>query len=274
MAEDPVRSWDEEQGELMRSLLAAAREDQPQRVAIERTLTVLGVGTALTTASAIGSAAGLASSAAAPGLSAAASASSAQSALGTTLLMVVKWLGAGVVVGLLTTSVAYVATPPNVSVSQAPSQKPALAKPTTPHRGAPAVRAAPVSAPEVAEAPVAARSPASPSAEPSAAAAPAVSGVPTELDRDAQLAAELSMLDSARQALARGNASSAVRLLNDYDARFAHPTLLPEALYLRLEALTMQGDQPEIQAVARRLLRSSPGGPHAARARGVFGLDK
>ena len=101
-----------------------------------------------------------------------------------------------------------------------------------------------------------------------------MSGVPAEVDPDAQLAAETALLDRARQALASGNASSAVRTLNDYDARFAHPNLLPEALYLRLEALTLQGDAAGTQAVARRLLSTFPGGPHAARARAVLGLDK
>ncbi|HET7543034.1 MAG TPA: hypothetical protein VFK05_24340 [Polyangiaceae bacterium] len=275
MAEDPVRFWDEDQGEVMRSLLSAAREEQPTQAAIERTLTVVGVGTALAAVAASGSAAGVASGAGVHGLAAAASLSSAKGALGTSVLVVVKWLGAGVVMGLLATSAVYVGTQPNAPAVHTESSKLELAKPATPQRTIHAARTpSPASAPEVAEAPAAAKPPAPSNAALSAAAAPPVSGVPAEVIRDAQLAAEVSVLDRARQALALGDASGAVRSLNDYDARFTHPNLLPEALYLRLEALTLQGDQPGSKAVARRLLRSFPEGPHAARARAVLGLDK
>jgi hypothetical protein len=274
MAEDPVRFLDEDKSELMRSLLSAAREEQPMHAAVARTLTVLGVGTALATVATSSAAAGVASGAGAQGLAAAASVSSANGVLGTSLLVVVKWLGAGVVMGLVATSAVYVVTQPNLPASEPPSPKIALGKPVSPERTARADHATSVSAPEVTEEPAAAKSPAPSNAALSATAAPSVSGVPAEVDPDAQLAAETALLDRARQALASGNASSAVRTLNDYDARFAHPNLLPEALYLRLEALTLQGDQPETQATARRLLRAFPGGPHAARARAVLGLDK
>ncbi len=274
MADDPVRFCDEQQSELMRSLLSAAREEQPKHAAIARTLTAVGVGTALLTVAANGAAAGVAGTAGAQGLAAVATVSSAKGALGTTLLVVVKWLGAGMVMGLVATSAVYVATQPNVPASPPPSPKVALAKPVPPDRGARAVNAVAERAPEVTEAPPAAKSPAPSNAALSAAAAPSVSGVSAELDPDAQLAAETALLDRARQALARGNASSAIHSLTDYEARFSHPNLLPEALYLRLEASALQGDQPGAQAAAQRLLRSFPGGPHAARARAVLGLDK
>ena len=94
------------------------------------------------------------------------------------------------------------------------------------------------------------------------------------MDPAAQLAAELALLDDARQALAASSATRALRSLNDYDLRFEHPNLAPEALYLRLEALTLQGDKAGTEAVARRLLGSYPRGPHAARARSVLGIDR
>jgi len=271
MAEDPVRFWDEDKGELMRSLLSAAREEQPKHTAIEHTLAVVGVGTVLATAAASSSAASVAGTVGAQGLAAVAS---AKGALGTTLLVVVKWLGAGVIIGLVATSAAYVASQPNAPAAQPSKPKVALAKQATPEKPALAVpsTAAP-SAREVTEVPTA-KFPAPSNAALSATAAPAMGGVPAEVAQDAQLAAEVSVLDRARQALAQGNAAGAVVSLNEYDARFAHPNLLPEALYLRLEALTLQGDQPGTQAVARRLLRSFPGGPHTARARAVLGLDK
>jgi len=274
MTEDPARLWDEEQSEMMRSLLSAAREEQPEHAAIRRTLTVVGVGTALASVAASSSAASVAAGAGPQGVAVAASVSSAKGALGSTLLVVVKWLGAGAVMGLVATSAVAVVTQPNAPAPQAPRAKIASAKPSTPEKTASESRATPAIAPEVIELPAAAKSPAPSSAAPSVATAPPALAVPSAPDSDAQLAAELSLLDRARQALAAGNASSAVRSLNDFDSRFAHPNLLPEALYLRLEALTQQGDRPGTEAVARRLLRASPEGPHAARARAVLGLDK
>jgi TolA-binding protein len=88
------------------------------------------------------------------------------------------------------------------------------------------------------------------------------------------LAAEVAALDSARQALGAGNASRTLELLNGYEARFPDAGMLPEALYLRLEAFTLEGDQSNAEAIARRILRVYPSSPHAARARAVLGASK
>ena len=78
MAEDPVRLLEDEGSELMHSLLSAVREEQPKHAAMQRTLTVLGVGTALT-AVASGSSA-LSAGSAAGGFSGAVSLGSAKGA--------------------------------------------------------------------------------------------------------------------------------------------------------------------------------------------------
>ncbi len=86
------------------------------------------------------------------------------------------------------------------------------------------------------------------------------------------LAAEVAALDSARQALAGGDAARTLELLSAYEAHFSEPRMMPEALYLRLEALTVLGDKAGMEAVARRMLRLYPASPHSARARAVLGL--
>ena len=290
MAEDPVRLFDESGSELLKSLLSAAREEGPNPAALASTLTAIGVGSGViavaSASSGLASASNAGSALAVHGAVGAASLGSAKAAAGITLLVVAKWLGAGAVLGLMATSAIYAVSAPQPTPAPQPAaaskndgaprpiateahfvaQAIAAAPPEA--RAEPASSAAPALASASAPAPVAS----APAAPPIAATQSPIS-VPAEVDPRAPLAAELALLDAARQALAAGNASSALRSLDDYDARFERPNLAPEALYLRLEALTLQGDTPGTQAVARRLLRSYPSGPHAARARAVLGLE-
>jgi hypothetical protein len=280
MADDPVRLFDESSSELLKSLLSAAHDEQPNQAALRRTLTAVGVGSAVlataSTASAAGASAG--GAAAAQGVAGAASLGSVKGIAGTTLLVVVKWLGAGAIAGIVATSTIYAVSEPALP---APSAAPA--------RVSKAIAPSAVVKPHAGGVPAAAEAPEVP-AEPAPVAAPAVLSaapvsslvaptpqplsVPAEVDPAAPLAAELALLDNARAALAASDAVRALRALNDYDARFPRPNLAPEALYLRLEALTLQGDKTGTEAVARRLLRSYPMGPHAARARSVLGIDQ
>ena len=290
MAEDPVRLFDESGSELLKSLLSAARDEQPHPAALRSTLTAVGVGSAVTatasTAAAASASAGVAGAAAAQGVVGAASLGSAKGVASATLLIVVKWLGAGAIAGIVATSAIYAVSKPALPTSSAmPST---IVTVTTPAPIGKAHTAALPAAPEAQEertepelpaVPTSTSTSASTSAAPvtslaAPAPAPQPLSVPAEVDPAAPLAAELALLDGARQALAAGNAARALRSLNDYDVRFEHPNLAPEALYLRLEALTLQGDKAGTEAVARRLLRSYPSGPHAARARSVLGLDQ
>ncbi|MES1174488.1 MAG: hypothetical protein ABUL62_09165 [Myxococcales bacterium] len=277
MAEDPVRLFDESGSALLKSLLSAARDEAPNHAALQRTLTAVGVGSALIATAGTASAAAAGSVVAAQGVAGAASLGGAKGVASATLLVVIKWLGAGAIAGILATSAIYAVTesalpPPSAApVPVGKATAPAIVK----ARSGAAVPA--LEAPEQIAEPTASAAPAAPSAAPVAsviASAPQPISVSAEVDPAAPLAAELALLDSARQALAAGNSARALRALNDYDVRFEHPNLAPEALYLRLEALTLQGDKAGTQAVARRLLRSYPNGPHAARARSVLGLDQ
>ncbi len=273
MAEDPIRLLDEGGSELLQSLLSAAREEQPSHAAVQRTLTAVGVGAAVATVATTASAA---ATGATQGLAGVASFGSAKGVMSTTLFVVLKWVGAGALAGIVATSAVYAVSEPHVpSPHAAEANGPVVA--SAPPKAPPAQgNALPTHEGVEPPPPVPATSAAlAPSAAPGTSARVALPpvSVPAEVDPDTQLAAELGVLDNARQAVAAGNAPRALQSLNDYDARFTRPNLLPEALYLRLEALTLQGDKSGTEAIARRILRSYPSGPHAARARAVLGLE-
>jgi hypothetical protein len=86
----------------------------------------------------------------------------------------------------------------------------------------------------------------------------------------ATLAAELSALDDARQALASGDADGALRTLDGYDRRFARRRLGPEAIVLRLEALVAQGRWDQARHLGRELLAAEPDGAYAQRVRSIL----
>jgi outer membrane protein assembly factor BamD (BamD/ComL family) len=77
-------------------------------------------------------------------------------------------------------------------------------------------------------------------------------------------------VDRARAALAAGQPRQALLLLDEYERRFHTRGFAPEALYLRMEALTSLGQTEPALATARRLLASYPHSPQAARARLVL----
>jgi hypothetical protein len=88
---------------------------------------------------------------------------------------------------------------------------------------------------------------------------------------DERLAAELALLSGVRAAIDRHDTDTALRLLAEHARR--DPTdarLLPEARYLKLEALVLAGRREEARDVARRMLELDPRGPHAARAKEIL----
>ncbi len=84
------------------------------------------------------------------------------------------------------------------------------------------------------------------------------------------LGEQVSALDSARRALAAGDAASAVRQLDDYEARFPGGALVEEAEVLRVEALLAEGDRASAARVGDRFLSAHPNSPHAARVRALL----
>jgi hypothetical protein len=124
---------------------------------------------------------------------------------------------------------------------------------------APAPEATPIETLLETEAPVVVEDPA-----PAPRAAAVVSKVDT-------LPLELEAIDSARRALASGNAALASRLLDRYQARFPKPRLRAEATVLRVETLVARGDRSAATRLGKAFLSSNPKSPYARRVRSLIG---
>jgi len=150
-------------------------------------------------------------------------------------------------------------------------------------RGAPAT-GTPAAAPPLAPAPVAASVPtATTTASPMPAVpsldvralpnAPAPSGSapapraepPAEARADTGLAAEIALLDEVRGAIATGDPSRALALLDRHGR--SNGSLVHEALALRIEALVASGDEEGARRTARAFLAAHPTSPLASRIR-------
>jgi TolA-binding protein len=101
--------------------------------------------------------------------------------------------------------------------------------------------------------------------------APARSG---EAETDSRLTREVDLVDRARAALSRGDTGAALEALDRYEREVQRGRLGAEAMYLRMEALSRQGDHARAANAARRLLSAYPDGPHAARAKALVGITE
>jgi len=86
----------------------------------------------------------------------------------------------------------------------------------------------------------------------------------------APLAAEVTFVDRGRALFQRGDATGALGALAGYERTFREPRLMPEVLYLRMEATLLAGDKARANDIARRVVRVYGKGPHAARARAIL----
>jgi hypothetical protein len=80
------------------------------------------------------------------------------------------------------------------------------------------------------------------------------------------LQAEITALDAARHALARGDAS----LLDRYLAEHPRGALREQALWMKISNLEQTGRHAEASALAKRMLASYPNGAFSARARALI----
>lgn len=92
---------------------------------------------------------------------------------------------------------------------------------------------------------------------------------PEDLTGPTVLAREVAAVDRARAALLRGDARTALVLLDDHDRSFGAPMLAPEASALRALALSASGDRARAAELARDILSREPASPHAARLRAI-----
>ena len=86
---------------------------------------------------------------------------------------------------------------------------------------------------------------------------------PARTEGPAGLDAEVALLRSAREALARGRADEALALLADHARRFADGHLAEERARLRVQALCESGARAEAQAEAQAFAEARPESAHA-----------
>jgi hypothetical protein len=237
---DPERLADRPPSALARSLLAGAYDEEPPRSLLDRTMTTV-------------------STAGAQASVGAASTSAASSVAGT----LAKYLGLGAVAGALATGGAFeLSRGAPQAVSQPQTAPAALGEPTP---GAHAAEGAALPEPAAPERPI------SPSELPLLGVTGPLPTVAREQaappDHADTLREEALVIDRAREAVATGNASGALRALDDYRLRFEKPAFQPEALYLRMQALRLRGDERAAREFARQLLVAYPNGAQAASAR-------
>lgn len=82
---------------------------------------------------------------------------------------------------------------------------------------------------------------------------------------------EQRVIESARAAIARGDAGGGLRLLDDYSRTFPAGQFQPEALALRVEALGSHGDRRRAKALAEVFARKYPQHPLLPRVQASVG---
>jgi hypothetical protein len=277
------RRFLEDGGGLEQSLLRSAREDAPQPGSRQRTLAALGLGVGVSVLGASATTAATAKAATATATATATAAATATPAVKVAATIgMLKWIGVGVASGALLVGAAEVAhsvSPPPAKVAPTSIEDHARAAIPAPRPAAKGVAPAPMEAPEVpapavTEAPVVAAPVASEAASagaPSVEAPRARSASPTPAP--SALADEIAALDSAREALASGDAGRALRALDARDRAFPRGALGPEAMVLRIEALALRGDRAAATRLGESFLAASPRSPHASRIRTLLNLD-
>jgi hypothetical protein len=232
---DPDRLVDMNEGGEA-GLLRYARTEQPTADDLSRTLAALGAGSAVAATGASGAAA---------------------------VAVAAKWVAVGALGAVVT--VGGVMSVKHLGRAEAPAATVSASK------------VAPVAVPALAQStslpePM-------PVATPSTAIRPPVVGVvaPMPAVTEPQLeqpgysiGPEIALLDQVRAAIGAGRPHDALALLEQYDSRFEHGVLGPEARYMRVEALVQLGDRAAARGAAKTLLERDPASPHAMRVRELF----
>ena len=81
---------------------------------------------------------------------------------------------------------------------------------------------------------------------------------------------ELALVESARTALAKGDASGCLTRLDDYEHRIQKGTFEREVAVMRIEALIARGDTARARSLGEAFLAQSPDSPYANRIRSLL----
>ena len=110
---------------------------------------------------------------------------------------------------------------------------------------------------------------AAPTAEPGAGTGPSVASFADAGPRQG-LFDEVKWLEAARSAAARADYSAVLSTLDRYQSGFPAGSFRPEAMALRIEALSRLGDRERAGALAERFRRDYPAHPLLARVRAAL----
>jgi hypothetical protein len=264
---DPERIGRRDLG-LAAQLLRSAADEQPSSASVQRTLAALGVsGVVLTTTGVAGAAVASSGAHLTTAASAGAGAGiSAGAGKAVTAMLLVKWVGVGVVGGVgLAGAAAVVSSPAPSPAVVASAHVPRRQVPARVASSAASAPAASVVAPSpeqeaVDPPPVPRGSTSTPAPVPEASVD--AGGVP--------LAAEVAFVDRARALLASGQLEAGLSRLSRYEREFPDARLLPEVLFLQLETYERLGQPSEARRAAQRLVSTFPHSPHAKRARALL----
>jgi TolA-binding protein len=232
---------DEGADDLERTLLLSAKDDEVPDGAPERALTAIGVAAPLIAHGASGAAGGAAAAAGGAAIKGASAAG----------LVVVKWLGIGLLAGAVTGGALVAVSSRHAAADRSPATHVAFTfqKQSAPAQPAPLVPPPP----ETAES-------AAPAVEQAAPSASTQNAAP-------DVSQELALLDRARKALGAGDAHGALAALAEHARRFPHGELGLEAELLHVEALLASGDGEQAASRARAFLTAHPDSPYTARVR-------
>jgi len=95
-------------------------------------------------------------------------------------------------------------------------------------------------------------------------------GAAPSQERVSSLAREIALLDESRASLARGDATGALKLLDQHAQQFARGNLGPEAVVMRIEALMRLGDERAARALASQFALDHPNDSHLARIQSLL----
>jgi hypothetical protein len=248
---EPTRFSDGGGNELERLLVDSVRDDAPSPRTRRRVGAALGLGAAVSTATA------------------------STGALGATVktsvtLGVAKWIGIATVgvalagagtASYLSKGASTVAAPQVTAPPRPPTPRSAIRVQTPP--------AAVSTVPMVTEAPA---PPASVSTQKPVAAAASIAAAASVASARpaATLGDELRLLDEAHAALSAGDTSRALFLLDRHDREATKPALAPEALALRVEVYARLGDRASVTRTANRFLALYGDRPEAQRVRTIL----
>lgn len=90
----------------------------------------------------------------------------------------------------------------------------------------------------------------------------------------AELAAQIALVDAARAELAGGGAQRALKLVDQYQARYPSGAFRPEVSAVKVEALMKLGRTVEARALAERFLAAHGPSPLAERVARLAGLPR